>query len=155
MLCLTVASFALLDVFFPLSYYSSVKLYCSEYSVEPSLVFAVIHVESKFKSSAVSKAGACGLMQLLPSTAEWLAGEIGVPYSDKMLFEPDYNIRLGVAYLGYLSERFEGKYVLAAYNAGEGNVGKWLDGDGEIEFPETQRYIKKVTLAEKIYSFRL
>ncbi|MCH5164687.1 MAG: lytic transglycosylase domain-containing protein [Clostridiales bacterium] len=154
-LCILFALIIAVDVVFPLRYYGYVKKYCSEYDVEPSIALAVIWTESKFRPQAVSSAGARGLMQLMPSTAEWLSSMLGEEYSDEKLFEPEYNIRLGIFYFSYLQQSFEGDYVLAAYNAGEGNVRKWLAGDGEIKFAETQDYIKKVNLVKKIYKFRV
>ena len=143
------------DVIFPIRYYGYVKKYCSEYEVEPSVALAVIWTESKFRPQAVSSAGARGLMQLMPSTAEWLSKMLGEEYSDDKLYEPEYNIRLGIFYLSYLRQSFEGDYVLAAYNAGEGNVKKWIASGGEIKFAETQNYIKKVNLIQKLYKFRV
>lgn len=154
-LCALFALIIALDVLFPIRYYGYVKKYCKQYSVEPSVALAVIWTESKFRPNAVSRAGACGLMQLMPSTAEWLCLEIGEEYSEEKLFEPEYNIKLGIFYLSYLQQNFSGDYVLAAYNAGEGNVKKWLSTDGKIKFDETKEYIKRVNMAKKLYSFRV
>lgn len=153
--CIIFAAMVALDVLFPLSYYGFVRKYCKMYDVEPSLALAVIWTESKFRPHAVSSAGACGLMQLLPSTAEWLSSETGDEYADEKLFEPEFNIKLGIAYLSYLGKSFEGDYLLAAYNAGEGNVARWLAAGGEIAFAETRDYIKKVDFVKKIYELRV
>ena len=154
-LCALFAVIIALDVLFPVRYYGYVKRYCREYNVSPSVALAVIWTESKFRPNAVSGAGACGLMQLMPSTAEWLAGELGAEYNDEKLFEPEYNIRLGIFYLSYLQQHFDGDYVLAAYNAGEGNVRKWLSSGGEIKFPETRDYINKVNFVNNLYKLRV
>ncbi len=144
-----------IDVVFPVKYADEIKKYCDEYDVERSTVFSVIWTESKFRPAAVSGAGARGLMQLMPSTAKWLSEEIGCEYDEDKLFEPDYNIRLGVYYISYLQKKFSGDYVFAAYNAGEGNVEKWLGYDGKIAFSETRDYIKKVNAVKKIYKLRV
>ncbi len=141
-----------LDLFAPIKYYGTIRAYCKEYSVEPSLVLSVIWTESKFDKDAVSKAGAMGLMQLMPGTAEFTAKMIDVPYEKERLFEPEYNIRLGIRYLAYLSERFDGDLVLAAYNAGEGRVSGWKKG--EIPIRETAEYVKKVKFMHWLYALR-
>jgi len=92
-------------------------------------VAAVIHTESGFRENAVSARGARGLMQVMPSTAEWVAGRIGYPsFSVEMLFDPRYNIEIGTWYLADLIRQFEGSAVvaLAAYNGGRGEVDRWL-----------------------------
>lgn len=144
-----------IDALLPIRYYGYIKRYCVEFSVEPSLALAVIWTESKYRPNAVSRSGAKGLMQLMPSTAEWLSDELGEEYSDEKLFEPEYNLRLGIYYLSYLQGRFDGDYILAAYNAGEGNVKLWLESGGEVKFPETRDYIKKVNRIKRLYAFRV
>ena len=95
-------------------------------------------------------------MQLMPSTAEWIANKNGIAYSEELLVNAEYNLELGCAYLSYLSSRFDGKRnIAAAYNAGEGNVRKWLNDGGSIEFPETAAYVKKVAAAENVYRERI
>ena len=98
------------------------------YDLEPTLVFAVIQVESGWYSHAVSPVGALGLMQLLPSTAEELAGELGIEWRGAdTLFDPIANVRLGVAYLRQLTDRYESvPTALAAYNWGPGRIDRRL-----------------------------
>lgn len=92
----------------------------------------------------------------MPSTAEWIAYKNGLTYSAELLFDKEYNLEIGCAYLRYLSGRFsDEKAVVAAYNAGEGNVRKWLNGNGEIEFSETVAYVEKVASAKNVYRARL
>ena len=133
----------------------------AEFDVEESLVFAVIRAESNFRSDAVSRAGAVGLMQLMPSTAAFAAASLGLEEYD--LFEPRDNVRLGTWYLGYLAERF-GRLdeILAAYNAGEGTVRRWLrdpslaDASGRlayIPYAETRRYVARVKNFYFCYNF--
>lgn len=125
----------------------------------PSLVYAVIKAESGFREDARSSAGAVGLMQLLPSTAEFVCRKEGKTFYPERLTEGSYNVELGCAYLRYLFGRFkEERAVLAAYNAGEGAVRDWLSQAGtaelrEIPYPETARYVKKVEKFRKIYDF--
>lgn len=131
--------------------------------VEPSLVYAVIRAESSYREDVVSSAGAVGLMQIKPSTAEFVCGREGIPFDMERLKEGEYNIVIGTRYLLYLMERFQDEAsVLAAYNAGEGTVRQWLSdsqysSDGvilqKIPYPETDGYIKKVRKFKKIYEF--
>ena len=130
--------------------------------LSPALVYAVMKAESNFEESAVSSAGAVGLMQLLPSTAQFIAERSGIPFLPERLFDGEYNTRLGCAYLAYLLERFEEETALAAYNAGEGTVQGWLSDpccseDGrtlfQIPYAETRRYLKKISFFRKIYGF--
>ncbi|MBS1413352.1 MAG: lytic transglycosylase domain-containing protein [Christensenellaceae bacterium] len=141
---------------YPLKYQEYVEKYSDEYGLDKLLVYSVIKCESSFEADARSRAGACGLMQLMPATAKWFAeNKVRIEYSEEMLFEPEYNIRLGCAYLDYLKGRFDGNMgsVLAAYNAGEGIVRQWLNSslysaDGEnlnaIPYPETENYVERV-----------
>ncbi len=103
--------------------------------VEPALVRAIMEVESNYDHEAVSKKGARGIMQLLPSS---FPGTKRVDFMD-----PLKNIEFGIAYLKKLVAKYNGDYtlVLAAYNAGEGSVKKY---GGVPPYPETRRYIRKV-----------
>lgn len=141
----------------PDSYIQYVRQYSYEYNIPESVVFAVIKVESDFDPDAESVAGARGLMQMLPSTFEWLTSDehLGEHLHKDELFDPEVSIRYGTYYLNYLYAKFDRNMdtALAAYNAGEGNVAKWLDdplysdGNGNltnIPFSETADYVKKV-----------
>lgn len=137
---------------------------------EWALVHAVIRQESAFNYTAVSPAGARGLMQLLPATAKHVAEKNGLPYQAGFLTaNPDMNIRLGSLYLKQMVDRFDGSYplALAAYNAGPGRVDRWVKqfGDprrGEIDlvdwieripYTETRNYVERVL--EGVYIYRL
>jgi soluble lytic murein transglycosylase len=124
--------------------------------LDPLFVGALIMAESDWNPRAFSRVGARGLMQLMPDTGRRLAESLGVTVaSDDQLFDPTLNLRLGVAYLGELRRRFEGRLplVLASYNAGEDEVSKWWArraGDdieefiANIPFRETRRYVQRV-----------
>lgn len=148
---------------YPLRYTDLVEAYAGEYGVEPSLVYAVIRTESGFDPEAVSSAGARGLMQLTEDTLDWAVSKS--PDKEELtvedLFRPEVNIRYGVYVLKLLGEQWKVKEtVLAAYNAGQGNVRKWLaderySTDGEtlsaIPFGETKAYVEKVLKAQEMY----
>ena len=147
---------------YPLKYQDLLYQYAQEYDLQPSLVAGVIHRESRFDPEAVSKSGACGLMQVMPETGEWIAKKLKIQdYSEKMLFDPETNIQLGCWYLRFLMDKFDGKTetVLAAYNAGHGRVAAWLEDEqysdgGEltnIPIEETRTYVEKVLDAKEKY----
>lgn len=106
-----------------------------EYGVQPRLALAIIRAESNFNPGAISPKNAQGLMQLIPETAE--------RFNVKKPFDPEQNIRGGLAYLRWLLAYFKGDVALvaAAYNAGEGAVNRFA---GIPPFPETQNYVKKI-----------
>lgn len=142
---------------FPMPYRETVEKYCNEYGVERDLIYAVIKAESNFDPAAVSHAGAKGLAQLTDATAEYVAQMIGTEYNSGDSFDAEKNIRLAVYYLRYLLDKYSDDLIctIAAYNAGEGNVDKWLSSDGTIDtipFGETQRYVKRVKLYRRVYS---
>ena len=157
---------ALDKAIYPNEYEDLVKKYAAEYNVPEDVVFATRKVESAFDTHAVSSAGAMGLMQMLPSTFEWLTGDehLAEHLSAELLFEPEVSIRYGVYYLKYLYSKFDHKWdvACAAYNGGEGNVANWLadekysDGEGNLtaypkEFGETKNYVKKIKNARDMY----
>jgi len=100
----------------------------NEYDIDPSLVLAVIHVESRYNAFAVSSVGAMGLMQILPSTGQELAARHGIDWTGpQTLFDPVANVRLGVAYLKQLNDRYGStSMALAAYNWGPGRIDRRL-----------------------------
>ena len=125
-----------------LRYLDTVEKWCKEYEVDVYVVLATIEVESGGEVMSTSHRGAMGLMQLMPNTAEWLADRLGVEVTD--YYDVDSNIMLGVAYLDYLSERFDGDWVYCAYNAGEGVVREWIREDRGIVYSETKIYVEKI-----------
>ena len=148
---------------YPRKYEEFVVKYAAEYGLPEKLIYSVIKTESDFDPGAVSYATppALGLMQLTEETYEWVSSKLGETPSAFDIYDPDVNIRYGAWYLSYLYGRFDSLEVaLAAYNAGPGNVSKWLESseyssDGEtldhIPFKETRNYVAKVTKAMEIY----
>ena len=137
----------------------------AEYNLNPAFVTSVILNESSFDKNAESRVGARGLMQLMPDTADWIAGKLKTPgYSFEMMKDPNTNIRFGCWYLNYLSKMFRGDpvCVISAYHAGQGQVQTWLSNreispDG-ITIPlqnlpdgPTKKYAEKVTRDYGIY----
>ncbi len=125
---------------------------CAEFDVPAAMILAVIRAESDFRPDVISRAGAVGLMQLMPQTFAWLCEELEEAHAESEITDPETNIRFGSYYLSYLYEKFGSwRVALAAYNAGEGRVSDWLTdpalGSGgtlrRIPYPETAAYVKK------------
>lgn len=148
---------------FPLIYEDEIVMYGHRFEVEPYIIASMINVESSFDKYSVSNKGAVGLMQILPSTAMWLAGKLEIEnFEDNMLTEPEVNIMLGTYYLKYLFDKFNDKIVaFCAYNAGEGVVSSWLSdkkfsNDGKtlkaIPYVQTQKHVEKLEKNINFYS---
>lgn len=136
-------------------YTDEIRTAADENGLEPAYVAAVVMAESSYRTDAVSSANAQGLMQLLPSTAEWIAGKFDETYSEGVLFDAETNLRYGCWYLGWLMRRYDGdmRCASSAYHAGQGTVDKWLQNpeysrDGKtldvIPFDSTRVYIDRV-----------
>ncbi len=138
---------------YPLRYSEFVRVHASEHNLDPALLAAVIYQESKFRSSAVSSSGAIGLMQLTPSTARGIAIRTGgSAFRTQDLYDPEINIRYGAWYLDNLFKKYGSeRLVLAAYNAGQGNVDHWRAQGVGIQFAETRAYIKRVEHLQSVY----
>lgn len=142
-------------------YLSVVSEVSERFSVEISLILAVIKVESDFNERAVSGKQALGLMQITANTFEYVCDLYDLNYNREDIFDVVANVSAGTAYLDYLYKKFgTEKEVLAAYNAGEGNVSLWLSDqryskDGKtlevVPFKETDQYIKKVGFYKDCY----
>jgi peptidoglycan lytic transglycosylase len=147
------------EVTLPLHHEDIIRQQAAEKNVPPDLIAAVIYAESRFRDQT-SNAGARGLMQITPSTAnviEKLSGGQTFEFDD--LADPDINIRYGTFYLHYLIEKFGGNEIaaLAAYNAGETNVVAWGGADlrvDSIPFPETRDYVENVLSQRDEYAKR-
>ena len=113
----------------------------------------MIESESKFDPHARSSAGAVGLMQLTPATARGIAEATGgVRFRLSDLDDPDLNVRYGAWYLRQLLDRYgDERLALAAYNAGERNVDRWLRAHEGIQFAETRDYVARVERLKTIY----
>jgi len=146
---------------YPRKYRREVEKYSKEFKVDEYLIYSIIKTESKFNKKAISNKGAKGLMQVTDQTATWAAKELKLGNSMD-IYEPDYNIRIGVWYLARLKKEFKGNIALsvAAYNGGSGNVRKWLseeeysqDGRSldKIPFKETSNYVYRVMENYQVY----
>lgn len=141
---------------YPIHYNKEIKKFAKSWNNDAILILSIIREESYFNPKIKSAAGACGLMQLMPSTANEAGRAIGVEFSDEtVLLDPDINIQLGNIYYSKLKQALWGKDLLAvlAYNGGLGSVSKWqdslryIDVDDFVElipYAETQNYLKKV-----------
>lgn len=160
---LIILFFGYLSIQYPICYVETIIENSIKYRVDPYLVAAIINVESRYDEKARSKKGAKGLMQITETTGKWGSEETGIKdYSDERLYEPEINIKIGTWYVNRLFKEFDGdlNLVLAAYNAGSGNVRKWLkdtnySSDGktlkEIPFKETSDYLSRVEKNYRIY----
>ena len=154
-----------IDNHYLLLYRDLIEKYAAEYNLAPAFVASVIRNESSFQPEAESGVGARGLMQLMPDTAEWIAGKLKVEgYAFERMKDPESNIRFGCWYLNYLSKLYLGDpvSVTAAYHAGQGQVKVWLSDPSVSEngyslplasLPEgpTKKYAERVTRDYGIY----
>jgi len=138
---------------YPFPYQSEIKNWSQQRQLNPLLVTALMRQESRFEKKIRSSVGATGLMQVMPSTGKWIAEKIKLEKFD--LENPDDNIKLGTWYLDHTHEQYDNNSLLAiaSYNAGPGNVSKWLrelptsDPDlfvEDIPFRETKNYVRQV-----------
>ncbi len=151
---------------YPVKYSEYVEKYCKEYDVPESVIYSMMLIESNYRPTVTSNAGACGLMQVTPETLSWLAPKLGEKAEELDIFDPEVNIRYGTYYTSFLYKRYgDWDCVYAAYNAGHGNVDAWLSDpsvttDGKltnIPYEETKNHVVKVKRARakyiEIYSF--
>lgn len=147
----------------PDEYLSCIEKYSNEYNIPKELICAVINTESSFNPNARSHAGALGIMQITEETFNWLQYKMGIEgtYTKEELLDYETNIKFGTYFLSLLYNEFQNyDTALAAYNAGRGNVNKWLEDpkiskEGvltNIPFEETSNYIKKVNKAKLKYT---
>ncbi len=141
---------------YPYPHQDVVEMYAAKFHVDSTLAASVILNESKFQNDVHSHRGAIGLMQLMPDTAKWISEQIDEPdFSVDQLHDPVTNIRYGVWYLSSLQDEFQGNAILmlAAYNAGRGNVQQWMLEYGwdmdfhdieQIPYEETRAYVRSV-----------
>lgn len=151
------------SLIYPQKYEQQVRHASIEFGVEEPLIYAVIRTESGFRPEVESAAGASGLMQLMPSTFDWLQESLngGIVYGSDSLSDPDINIRYGTYLLSILLKQYEVRdTAVAAYNAGTSTVDGWLQDkslspDGKtltsIPYEETFAYVQKVGEAYETY----
>jgi peptidoglycan lytic transglycosylase len=160
-LWLSLGEKALREITLPLRHEDIIRQQARAKHLDPALIAAVIYQESKF-SDRTSAKGAKGMMQILPSTAKFIARRSGgTAFVPSDLGTPQINIQYGSYYLRYLLDRYGGNTTLAiaAYNAGETNVSRWVARaggassftKGDIAFPETRAYVDSVFLHQKDY----
>ncbi len=161
-LAMPLAKKAINEFGLPLRYQDIIRQQAAEKHLDPALVAAVIYAETKF-DPRTSSAGAMGPMQIEPQTAAFLARRSGAQsFTTSDLDAPQVNIAYGTYYLRYLLDEYHGNIVLAlaAYNAGETNVDRWLAGAraagsnfriDDIPFPETRDYVSRVLGARADY----
>lgn len=147
---------------FPIKYEDVVTKYAKTYELDPLMVYSIIKVESSFNEKAESNKGARGLMQITPSTGEWIAEKLKIEeFQSEDLFRPETNIMMGTWYINYLIKKFDDiNLVIAAYNAGPGSVQNWLSDEkisytgeelNKIPYKETENYVKKFNNAYEQY----
>lgn len=152
------------EYFYPQKYMEQVETASQCYGVEESLIYAVIRTESGFREEVESHAGAIGLMQLMPSTFEWLqSSQDGVvTMTSSSLYDPDINVDYGTCLLRILLDKYDGNIstAVAAYNAGSSNVDSWLTNpsyspDGltlaSVPYEETEKYVERVENTRNMY----
>ena len=157
------ADHAVKEIKLPLRHEDVIRQQAADKKVDPSLIAGVIYTESRFRD-VTSHAGAKGLMQLMPETADYIARKSGgTAFERADLATPQINISYGTWYLRYLLDKYEGNTILtlAAYNAGEGKVDQWraaAAAKGErfkvashIPFQETRDYVRRVLNARADY----
>jgi soluble lytic murein transglycosylase len=159
-------------IIIPTQYYPMHEIARTQWPVPTEFALAIARQESEFNPRAVSHAGARGIMQLMPATAQSVSRGLGLGYDQgKLLSDPLYNARLGTTYLSQMLRDFGGSYILAAaaYNAGPGRVRQWLGEYGDprrpdvdtvvwiesIPFNETRNYVMRVMEALHVYRARM
>ena len=148
---------------YPLKYQDFINKYSKEYNIDPYIIISIINCESRFNKDAKSNKAAYGLMQIKDTTAVWAANQMGIrDFKLSSLYDPETNIKIGCWYINSLNSEFKGNTdsILAAYNAGIGNVTKWLQDSNNskngkdlyyIPYKETDKYVKKVKTDYTIY----
>jgi len=159
---LDTAPLALWRLAYPQPYLQEVQEAAQEFGLDPLLVYAIMREESRYDPEAISWAYAQGLMQIIPSTRDWIAEQLKIEIDPTEIFDPGINIHLAAWYLRHLLDYFEEDlhYAVAAYNGGPGNVNEWKENPlvqekadffRWIGFGETREYVPKVLLSYEVY----
>ena len=151
-----------LKLLYPVMFENEINKYSKQFNESPYLILSLIREESHFDKNAKSSAGAKGLMQLMPATAQFIEH---VPQNEEIILNPELNIKMGTKYFNYLKDFFDGNDYLAisGYNGGPGNIKKWLNNPAistneidvfveNIPYYETKNYIKKVLASYWVYT---
>lgn len=151
----------LAEMFYPRLWSCEVSDAAEKTGASEELIWAVMRRESKFRRRVISRAGAVGLMQLLPSTAADVAARVGIAPEETDLNQPDQNVLLGASYIMQLVRRFDGDLprAVAAYNAGASNVMRWnalgardwIEWVEEIPYAQTREYVRSVLENREVY----
>lgn len=164
-ICVFISIYFLKTYIYPRTYFDIIKEEAIKNNIDPYLVLAIIKTESSFDKNATSLKEARGLMQIMDSTASELSSKENINTDDTInLYNETINIPLGCKYFSNLITRYEGNYYLAicAYNAGMGNVDKWIEQgivskdlseykNINLPFKETNKYLYKVVYSYKMY----
>jgi len=150
------------ELAYPRPYSTTVEAAAAEFDVDPLLLWAVMREESRYDPEALSYVGARGLMQVMPSTQDWIAEQLGEEIPPGEAFTAETGIRMGAWFLRFLLDYFEDdlELAIAAYNGGAGSVDSWQDDPlvsnrddflRWIGFGETREYLSKVSLSYQVY----
>lgn len=154
---------AVRQLYYPLDFPEVVAEWAGRHDLDPYLVYGIIRQESAFDTRAVSRAGARGLMQLMPATGRELAARLRLPYSRERLNDPSYNVRLGTRYLTDVLGMFDGEpqLALAGYNGGPYRIRRWWREAGPdrqidrfvegLSLSETTTYVKRILAFQDSY----
>jgi len=147
---------------YPTPYSATVEAAAGEFDLDPLLLWAIMRQESRFDPEALSYVGARGLMQVMPSTQDWITEQMGETLTPGDAYTPEASVRMGAWFLRFLLDYFDGDLglVIAAYNGGAGSVDSWqahpLVSDRDdllrwIGFGETREYLVQVSLNYRVY----
>ena len=161
-LVLFLGNFCIKEIIYPRKYQEIVTNVSSKYEIDENLIYAIIKTESNFNENATSKAKAKGLMQIVDDTAIEISKKIGIENFDiSMLYDPEINIEIGTYYFKELYDKYKNRTIaIIAYNAGQGNVDKWIESGiindntklDDIPYNETTVYWKKVLREYSVYN---
>jgi soluble lytic murein transglycosylase-like protein len=153
-----------LEAYYPLQYQDAIEKYSKRRGLAPALVAGIIRQESAFDRHARSWAGARGLMQLMPATAQEWSGRLGLAHSPDKMYDPDYSIELGTAYFKNVLDRMDGnvELALAGYNGGPNRIKRlWKESGGRddqldlflerLDISESQAYVKRILVLSDSY----